>query len=835
MQTRVSFNAGEFAPEMRVRSDIDYYQRGCLTLENWELDQMGGIKRRKGMRKFAVANSKNSRLVPFVYSYAEGSGLRFLVEIDQYLIKVWNEDGKLVKAFRSGVEVTFNINLQYVKYKQINDWLVLTSPSNHPLILEYSKDQEWTLKELEWKERPWRYYDDRRERPLTVECIDLLDFTVKFHEDEEAVETEAKDNDILRVSHWTEQAEASAGSAGLRAGVEVVAFMPDSATAGQKFAIKGEQSVKYYSAIKDFEKEELVDGLDMPANYTSAFLAAEDLDGFDELTPVSGLKEYFTSNISDGSTAPDIIKKGTKLAIRMGYWEYYTCVQDFEGKMAGKENFSDYPNHFVSGIPVGEALPCRGEWVFFCSGAWYGCYEVRRNYETDIVNAEWESRGVSFSRNESVSNTQISGTEVDEECYLRLFLTRSRQVDETLASGFPNDATGNRLIVKSYKRNAFLQCRVKDGVTSWVDITPIKLPHSASRDYWDWSWQAFSERYGYPYLCEVFSKRLLFASTDAQPQTLWFSWTDDITNFAKGSSEDAAMILTPLTTTQNPICWIKPRGRQIMMGTSEAEYIIGTNSNGAGFSNTTASITDHGYVGSDDVAAQGANDKLLYVGRGGGRIWTFEYSLEIDGWRSSDVSVFAPHIARDHGGFKRASLIKKPDTVVLYVLGDGQLGLCVYNAMQEIRAWHRWKTDGRIMEVCGIANGSKNDKVYLVVDRAEGAFIEVVDEQSGYTDNGERDYTSLMQTTPLNNFLEAYVNKKLQPVAKVFIGEPFMLDDRNLQVSLDGETWWPSDMFNGEVPKGWHRFVSTRNWEYEQTLSVRVTGEQGFNMLAIQA
>ena len=37
MQARVAFNAGEFAPEMVMRTDIDYYQRGCLTLENWEL------------------------------------------------------------------------------------------------------------------------------------------------------------------------------------------------------------------------------------------------------------------------------------------------------------------------------------------------------------------------------------------------------------------------------------------------------------------------------------------------------------------------------------------------------------------------------------------------------------------------------------------------------------------------------------------------------------------------------------------------------------------------------------------------------------------------------
>ena len=62
MQSRVSFNAGEFAPEMSARADVEYYNKGCLTLENWEVSQLGSIKRRRGMRKFAIAHSENSRL-----------------------------------------------------------------------------------------------------------------------------------------------------------------------------------------------------------------------------------------------------------------------------------------------------------------------------------------------------------------------------------------------------------------------------------------------------------------------------------------------------------------------------------------------------------------------------------------------------------------------------------------------------------------------------------------------------------------------------------------------------------------------------------------------------
>lgn len=834
MQGRVAFNAGEFAPEMSVRSDVDYYNRGCLTLENWEVSQLGGLKRRKGMRKFAAAHSENSRLIPYVYSYAEGKGLRYLIEVDSTLIKVWSEDGNLIKAIRSSEELPFNIDLAYLKYKQINAMLMLTSPTSPPLTLTYTDDAKWELKIFNFRFRPWRHVDERRDEAVTVKTSNGLDCEVVFSDKLEERERKPMDNDVLRVTRWMEQQEVKQSSKSLRAGIIITDAVPANAKIGERFAIKGETSVKYFSCTAIFNKDALVDGLDMPANYPNNFLASEDLTDFDDVEAVSGLSEYFEKK---GGTS---IAKGTKLAIEIGYWEYYTCIKDFDKGENISEAFDSYPTHFISGIPVGDAVPCGGEWVFFCSGIWYGCYEIRRNYDTYLLDREWESRGISFSRNESVSNTQTSGSEAGEECWLRLFLTKTRWVkndsndEKVLENGFPNDSTGNRLIVNAYKHDTLLRCDVKNDEVSWMDISPIKVELATEEKYYNWSWQAFSERYGYPYHCEVFANRLLFASTNAQPQSLFFSVVDDINNFKTGSTDDSAMLLTMMTDTQNPICWIKPRKRQIMLGTSEGEHIVSGNAQSGVFSASTASIDQHGYIGSTDVAAVGASGSLLYIERGGGRVWSFSYSLEIDGWRSEDVSLFASHIAKEHGGFKRASIIKKPEISILYVTGDGQLALCTYNPMQEIKAWHRWTTDGEIKDVCGLANGSANDRIFLVVKRADGVFIEVVDEKSEYQDNG-RDYVSTMKTTALNNFLEAYVAKKIQPQAKLYVQDGFELNKDNLKVSLDGETWWPSDMWDGFIKQGWHKFISPKGWNYEQFVALQVRGNQPFNLLALQA
>ena len=828
MQARVAFNAGEFAPEMVMRTDIDYYQRGCLTLENWELSQLGGLKRRRGMRKVALAHSENSRLMPYVYSYVDGEGLRFLIEADTDLIKVWSEDGRLIKAFRSSEEVPFTLDLAYLKHKQINAMMILTSPSSAPLVLTYEDDGTWTLKLFDFKFRPWRHLETHRNKPVVVNFREPLHYEVKFAEDEDENESRLYDGDVLRLTDYVDTQELKESSKALRESVDIVESLPATAKAGKRYAIKGESTIKYFSCIADFPKDSLVTGLDMPTNYTGNFLASEDLSEFDTVEPITGLSHYFAKN--SGNTIP----KGTKIAIEMGYWEYYTCIKDFSGAVDGKTDFKDYPVYFISGIPVGDVATCGGEWVFYCSGLWYGSYEVRRNYNSKLLSADWETRGESFSRNEAVSNTQISGSEIEEECYLRLFLTRSRWVNGTLEDGFPADSNGNRLIVRSYKHDTLLKCNFGGGKEPWVDISPIPIAPSVSREYYNWSWQAYSERYGYPYICERFNNRLLFASTKSQPQTVWFSKVDDINNFKAGTGEDAAIDLTMLTDTQNPICWLKPRKKQVMLGTGEGEHVIGTNSNSVAFSSSTAMIEEHGYVGSTNAAALGTSGQVLYIERGGGRVWSFAYSLEIDGWRSEDVTLFASHIAQEHGGFKRSSLVKKPDTTILYVLGDGQLALCTYNPMQEIKAWHRWTTDGQIMDVCGLANGSANDKIYLVVKRSDGNYIEVVDEQSGYNDNG-RPYESVMVTTALNNALQAHVVKRNNPVVKAYFCHEFDLQKENLKVSTDGEIWWESEIPHGKVEKGWRSFISPKGWDYQQFVAFKVTGEQEFNISAIQA
>ena len=290
MQGRVSFNAGEFAPELGVRADIDYYNRGCLTMENWDVSQLGGVRRRKGMRKFADALSADSVLIPYVYSYEDRDDNRFLVEVCKNVVRVLSLDGKEQARFTSDENVFFPFEFERedCRFKQVNAMLFLTSLKNPPLVLKYDGKGEWKLELFEFKERPWRYNHEEQDYSVKVER-DGASINVVFPD--EAKEEERPEGllttDWLRLSYWVEQQEAESKSEELREGVTVVTEVPDIAAVGDKFAINTDNTVKYWVCASKWTKSEnYVEGMDSPANYPNQFVAVENTAGYDEVTPV---------------------------------------------------------------------------------------------------------------------------------------------------------------------------------------------------------------------------------------------------------------------------------------------------------------------------------------------------------------------------------------------------------------------------------------------------------------------------------------------------------------------------------------------------------------------
>ena len=826
MQSRVTFNAGEQSPELSCRADLDQYNHGCSKLENWVVSELGGLKRRNGMRLFSEAMGADSRLVPYIYTYADTAGMRFLVEVGRTRVRVLDESGAQVAGFESGrMGANFSIDLAGLNWLQVNKLLFLTSLTSPPLVLELDNG-EWTLRAWAFKNLPWRYDHENRDDAVTV-GESGGDITV--HLPATAEGALPADTDFLRVSSWIEEQEAGMKAADILEDVQVMATVPATAAEGDKFAVLGEMRYECFTCIEAWNStDNYVEGLESPANYTANFRKAADNDSeFSEVTATRSVK---------GNT----YAKGDKIRLIVQNWHYWTCVKAFTA-VEDKDNFEDYPESFVEGIAASEAVPCQGSWSFYCSGLWYGEYKVRRNFESADVAADgWETRGISRSNLTAAANVQCSGSEADAECYLRLFVTKSWALDASdPAKGFMQDSCNNRLIVAQYKHDEVLKVSMGGDVPNWTRVNKISAPQALGKSY-DWSWAAFSERHGYPALAAVMSSRLVFAGTREQPQTLWFSRVDDLDNFLTGTVDDAAMQLTLNTVSQNPICWMKAQGTRLMLGTSESEFAIGGGQGGV-ITSKNAMAVDHSHVGSDGVTALAVIDKVLFVERGAGRVYEFGYNLETDGYLSRDLSVLAPHIAKEHGGFIHSTLLRKPDTSAVFAMGDGEVALCTYNAHQEVKAWHRWWTScGKVKDVCSLPNGRKSDRLFLLVDNGTDCNILVVDEDSEFEDNGGNAYTSTLITNPLNNPLERNMRKQDDTTIRIKFGKKFEYDKDeedcgSIMLSPNaGADWYNLSIHEGEHPAGWMTQNVNGNFCVDKQIGLRCCAGE-LVVLAIQA
>ena len=399
--------------------------------------------------------------------------------------------------------------------------------------------------------------------------------------------------------------------------------------------------------------------------------------------------------------------------------------------------------------------------------------------------------------------------------------------------------------------NVKLRSRVRVEVpacTAWMEAEAAEVTASAEYSLWDnvsavpegvppsgeslmWSFAAFRGVYGFPSLVDVFQQRLVLAATQAQPQTVWLSKTDDLNSFEVGKQDDSALALTLSTTTQNRICWLMAQSSRLLLGTADAEWTVSGGQGVMTYANARAD--SHGFVGSSDVPALMATDKVLYVERGGGRVYQYGYDYESDGFVSRDLTVFADHVLADGGGGRGVAFVRKPEPRAVFVRRDGVLALMTYNSMHQVHAWHRYTTDGVFEGVAVLPNGDQADLLFALVSREDGRFIEVLAPGNEFQDPGGRDFVSVLETNALIS-LEAAGRRQHSGGVMFFFGSDALVD--GVEVSIDGTRWDVLDRSPSSfLTRGWHSLVADGCWNYDSMVGIRVSGNRDFNLLAIQA
>jgi hypothetical protein len=240
-----------------------------------------------------------------------------------------------------------------------------------------------------------------------------------------------------------------------------------------------------------------------------------------------------------------------------------------------------------------------------------------------------------------------------------------------------------------------------DYITPDMTITPPVEPDEAH----------FATTGDYPRTVGLHDQRLVLASSDSSPSTVWFSRTGDLYSFEPHESvrEDDAMELT-LAATELPDINHLVDSRDLLLLTDGGEWTISPISGNA-LTYKTAQMKMQSSIGSDrrlqPITLAG---EVLFAERGGGALRAMQYSYGSDSYQSIDLTLPAQSVFL---GSRIVSMCYKqrPDSIVECVLADGRVATLVYDKENEVMAWSVHDFGGgwlarQVASPKGITNGT---------------------------------------------------------------------------------------------------------------------------------
>lgn len=154
-----SFTAGELAPSLYGRVDLNQYNLGAKQMKNFFCHAQGGVSNRAGTRFVCECPpppggvTERYRLIPFQFSTEQG----YILEFSHLLIRVI-KDGALVEDGGAPLEIVSPYQsgeLAEIDYAQSADVLFMAHKHHPPMKLSRASDVDWALEEIDFIDGPY--------------------------------------------------------------------------------------------------------------------------------------------------------------------------------------------------------------------------------------------------------------------------------------------------------------------------------------------------------------------------------------------------------------------------------------------------------------------------------------------------------------------------------------------------------------------------------------------------------------------------------------------------------------------------------------------------------
>lgn len=226
----------------------------------------------------------------------------------------------------------------------------------------------------------------------------------------------------------------------------------------------------------------------------------------------------------------------------------------------------------------------------------------------------------------------------------------------------------------------------------------------------------------FPSVVTFFEQRLVYASTAANPQTIWFSKNADYNNFTVGTGDNDALIYTIASNTVDSIRYLSST-RVLAIGTTGGEFVL-TSTNDGPVTPTTTLIRKYSNYGTANVEPVQVADVTLFLQRGARKVREFKFVGDVNtsGYAAPDMTILAEHITQ--GGITAFAYQQEPESIVWALRSDGTLLGLTYRREEEVVGWHKHVIGGVfgsgqavVESIAPLPTDTGNDDLYLIVKR----------------------------------------------------------------------------------------------------------------------
>jgi hypothetical protein len=324
---------------------------------------------------------------------------------------------------------------------------------------------------------------------------------------------------------------------------------------------------------------------------------------------------------------------------------------------------------------------------------------------------EWEPFKTYTSEQDAEENFAYSGVVEEYASYFRFTLTEFNGGRRPTVSFEFEGGMLNR-VFRIYDVPAPGTGETK---TTWASATS-RDKINGDVDYTDaWAEGAFGECGGYPSMGIFHQERLVLARTNRDPETVWMSkpaaWNDFSTSIPV--KDDDSITFTLASKDVNEIRGLASRG-DLLLFTASGEWTAKAGAKTDVFTPSSIVVTPSGYRGSHTVPPVEVGGVTFFVQRHGTVVRSIGYSLESDGYVSSDMSILSSHIFEDNPIVAWAYQ-QSPWSVVWCVLTDGTVAALTFQREHQVTAWTRQKfpDDVKILDVCCVPGDGQDDVYFL--------------------------------------------------------------------------------------------------------------------------